>query len=645
MNRTQPMARIRASDLSALVGEALCKPHLDAMEVYLRKVSYFNAEAKKALGVGDFEGANRAAGQSIDASKHYDYERFLADRCRRGEPESSAPSYYEWIRPRPKPRAIQTRVILDAEPGAWGDWGRAAEAARPPMPWRGVPFQSTPSTFPVSPGLPVGAQVQVPTGSGYAMSEMGSADDYGQTVSIPMARQALEAAVQLHRQRPTAQTKRRVAYLEGLLDDYMKDWEDFRARHQPPPVRRETGPGQDILRQPPKLPSPTQSVCPDPAKAPAKVPPAPEMPKTPDALLPKMVDTWVLQSDGPFQYDTEERLNKAYKDYQKEAKNRKSSALKDRFAKYQFALEDYLEEAPLRAELESLAQDQIQAMVDLASTSGKIQASIKKKVEERGAEMERLWPGWYKAKLDWDIYQITGGQPDWYRELKGAAATLLDLALQLAPLLPYAKGAASQARYRCPGLTARPLPVLPRSVPVPPPMKPEPFPSIPAAPTVSSEDVWRAYNRPVLQPARIPQPAGLPTMAPSQKIPIQDIYGGQRPGELQFKPAITAPPSTMLPPFRPLVPTVAPTPSPTEFVPGSDVQKFRITPQGPVPVPMTEHAPAPTSQVPQCPPGQFWDGRQCRGSVTSLPSLPGSLPTGAVPFTMSGFPFHRKALG
>lgn len=231
MNRTQPMARIRASDLSALVGEALCKPHLDAMDAYLRKVSYFNTQAKESLRVGDFEGANRAAGQSIDASKHYDYERFLADRCRRGEPEGSAPSFFEFVRPKPKPSPMRT--VYDAEPGAWGDWGR-----RSPMPWRGFPFQSTPSTFPVSPGLPVGSMVEVPTGSGYVMSgDLGSADDYAPSVSIPMARQALEAAVQLHRQRPTAQTKRRVAYLEGLLDDYMKDWEDFRSRHAPPPVR------------------------------------------------------------------------------------------------------------------------------------------------------------------------------------------------------------------------------------------------------------------------------------------------------------------------------------------------------------------------------------------------------------------------
>lgn len=606
MNRTQPMARIRASDLSALVGEALCKPHLDAMDAYLRKVSYFNTQAKEALRVGDFEGANRAAGQSIDASKHYDYERFLADRCRRGEPEGSAPSFFEFVRPKPKPSPMRT--VYDAEPGAWGDWGR-----RSPMPWRGFPFQSTPSTFPVSPGLPVGSMVEVPTGSGYVMSgDLGSADDYAPSVSIPMARQALEAAVQLHRQRPTAQTKRRVAYLEGLLDDYMKDWEEFKARHQPPPVRYVTGPGQDILHEPPKLP---KDVCPDPAQAPDTVPPPPEMPKTPAALLPTTVDTWVLQSDGPFEYDTEERLNKAYKDYQKEAKNRQSSALKDRFAKYQFALEDYLQEAPLRAQLESLAHDQIQAMADLATTSGTIQASIKKKVEERGAEMERLWPGWYQAHLAWDVYWITGGEPDWYRELKAKAASVLDLALQLAPLLPYAKGAVRQVQSRCPGLTARPAPVLPRTVPVAPPMKPEPFPSIPTAPTVSSEEVWRRYNRAVLEPARVPQPTGLPPMRPIQSVPIQDINGGVRPGELQFKPAITSPPSTVLPPFRPLVPTVVPTPSPT-------------------------------SQGYQCPPGQFWDGRQCRGSVTSLPTLPGGLPSGgAVPFTMSGYPFHRKTLG
>jgi len=37
--------------------------------------------------------------------------------------------------------------------------------------------------------------------------------------------------------------------------------------------------------------------------------------------------------------------------------------------------------------------------------------------------------------------------------------------------------------------------------------------------------------------------------------------------------------------------------------------------------------PAPVAST-QCPPGQFWDGRQCRGSIGTMPSLPGGGPQG-----------------
>jgi hypothetical protein len=50
-----------------------------------------------------------------------------------------------------------------------------------------------------------------------------------------------------------------------------------------------------------------------------------------------------------------------------------------------------------------------------------------------------------------------------------------------------------------------------------------------------------------------------------------------------------------------------------------------LTPQ--TPPPEYQNLPQPgtsaPAQTPSCPPGQFWDGRQCRGSVASMPSLPG----------------------
>lgn len=67
------------------------------------------------------------------------------------------------------------------------------------------------------------------------------------------------------------------------------------------------------------------------------------------------------------------------------------------------------------------------------------------------------------------------------------------------------------------------------------------------------------------------------------------------------------------PPYRPFSPRNIPegaySPVPT---PGTGVQQSRGGVFQPAPVAST-----------QCPPGQFWDGRRCRGSVGTMPSLPG----------------------
>lgn len=40
----------------------------------------------------------------------------------------------------------------------------------------------------------------------------------------------------------------------------------------------------------------------------------------------------------------------------------------------------------------------------------------------------------------------------------------------------------------------------------------------------------------------------------------------------------------------------------------------------------------------QCPPGQFWDGRRCRGSVSAMPNIPSGLPTGRGSTQAASFP-------
>jgi len=49
-----------------------------------------------------------------------------------------------------------------------------------------------------------------------------------------------------------------------------------------------------------------------------------------------------------------------------------------------------------------------------------------------------------------------------------------------------------------------------------------------------------------------------------------------------------------------------------------------VTP-APIETPSKPSAPAkPSSMI--CPPGQFWDGQRCRGSVSAMPNIPGGLP-------------------
>jgi hypothetical protein len=86
---------------------------------------------------------------------------------------------------------------------------------------------------------------------------------------------------------------------------------------------------------------------------------------------------------------------------------------------------------------------------------------------------------------------------------------------------------------------------------------------------------------------------------------------------------------------------------PLTATPGATVQQQTTSPQTP---PMTAtQAPAPPKPPPptpppvatggpgSCGPGQFWDGTRCRGSVASLPSLPGGLgPSGGAALPPGG---------
>lgn len=106
-------------------------------------------------------------------------------------------------------------------------------------------------------------------------------------------------------------------------------------------------------------------------------------------------------------------------------------------------------------------------------------------------------------------------------------------------------------------------------------------------------------------------PSTPPYVSPGRPVPTVDIY----------------PPKQAVPQVPPYVPPTAP-PVPSIYIPPRVMEPAPV--QMPTPTITAPSAPAPTTSVttetgmaPQCPPEQFWDGRRCRGSVTTLPFIPG----------------------
>jgi hypothetical protein len=161
---------------------------------------------------------------------------------------------------------------------------------------------------------------------------------------------------------------------------------------------------------------------------------------------------------GQHQYDSENRLVKAHKAYQDAVKSRDQSKMGKAFAELKEASEAYLGEAPVRQELERLAEEQ---RLEYPVEKGKYgYEGYQTRTKEREARMEALWPGWYKAHLAWQIYGITGGQPQWYRDIKAALATAASIALQVLPLAPAAKGVVSTSRVYLPAVFRPPVPAM-----------------------------------------------------------------------------------------------------------------------------------------------------------------------------------------
>lgn len=146
------------------------------------------------------------------------------------------------------------------------------------------------------------------------------------------------------------------------------------------------------------------------------------------------------------EYVSEETLENAYSAYTGAFKTNDQALIKEAYAKYKKAYDDYVEETPLREELEKLAKEQEEDVRDTGNldknrpdyAAEMDRANLEQKA--RLQRMEKLWPGWYQAHLDWKIYFSRGGQPVDPLNLKENVANAANVGIQLIPFLPYTRG-------------------------------------------------------------------------------------------------------------------------------------------------------------------------------------------------------------
>lgn len=479
--------------------------------------------------------------------------------------------------------------------------------------------------------------------------------------------------------------------LSGLLDDYLNDWEAFKERFNPGPVRPGLTPAAPIRQAQPEPPRPLRM----------PIPGGPPVERTPVAT-----GTPVLPCPGPTaapvgpvgqnEYPLQDEQAKAKEAWEEAKKKGDQKDMEEAYRKYKEAFDKNQEENPLRAYMEQLAKKIEDETLNHPDPSDYGYKEAQDRIKATQEQMEGLWPGWYKAHLDWLVFKATGGQPQWYLDLKDTASTLLDIVLQVAPVVSQFRGmmpgsfrspvptpgGAPRAPVPTPGGTPKPVPTAPpswlkllRKDCGPRPVFVEPFPSrqtLPASkltippppppvPTPTPNPyIMKPQPEPVATPSpirlNVPVPTPVPTLTPTP-VPTPS---GAPPGFAVPPPQVTMPSG-----LRPWVDT-----SGQRYYPITDIQEaarnmptltvpqppgmpynWRTSPP-PVRPPVATESPSiprgiltppqPTSQGPgNCPPGQFWDGRQCRGAIANIPGLPGLINAGggggAVAFpTMGG---------
>ena len=241
------------------------------------------------------------------------------------------------------------------------------------------------------------------------------------------------------------------------------------------------------------------------------------------------------------------------------------------FRNYRKAYEEYQRAMELARELEPIFRNYENTFYDLHLDPGGrapgINEALKERMKEYLSEMERLWPGWYEGRREWDKFERTGGKPDWYLDLEKKGQAAVGLALSLLPLAQGVRGGVRfpGGRPSVPTIRvstgARPQPgIVIQTGPQPVyPFRPGDVlrkPLIPTAPSVATsaavkipmgtpESLWQ---RP---PAGIKMPMGLRARVDVKTgevfYHVYDIEKAMR-GEL---PSVTTPYGPLYPPTNP----------------------------------------------------------------------------------------------
>ena len=191
--------------------------------------------------------------------------------------------------------------------------------------------------------------------------------------------------------------------LSGLLDDYLNDWEAFKERFNPGTVRPGLTPPTPIRQAEPETPRPLR--MPIPGGPPVERTPI----ATPGPVLPCPGPTAApVGPVGLNEYPLQDEQAKAKDAWEEAKKKGDQKDMEEAYRKYKEAFDKNQEETPLRAYMEQLARKIEDETLNHPDSSDYGYKEAQERIKATQEQMEGLWPGWYKAHLDWMVWKATG---------------------------------------------------------------------------------------------------------------------------------------------------------------------------------------------------------------------------------------------